>query len=82
MDEVERSGSVPKLNPHGLFIASYNEWWEATAIEPAEEYGRTYIDITKRYADTFKALRQLAGYRHRGPPALQHEIRERPGVRG
>ncbi len=57
---ARRLGTVLKLKPHGLFITSYNEWWESTAIEPAEEYGRVYLDIAGEYTRHFKAY-QLIG---------------------
>lgn len=28
-------------------ITSFNEWWEGTTIEPAEEYGYQYLDATR-----------------------------------
>ena len=38
-----------KARPDGVFIASWNEWGETTAIEPALEYGYLYLDLTAEY---------------------------------
>lgn len=38
-----------------LAIETWNELGEATGILETLEYGRTYIEITRRYADQFKA---------------------------
>lgn len=38
-----------KAKPDGVFITSWNEWGETTAIEPALEYGYLYLDLTAEY---------------------------------
>ena len=35
---------VPRLT----FVTSFNEWWEGTTIEPAEEYGTQYLDALRQ----------------------------------
>jgi hypothetical protein len=40
--------------PDWIFIATWNEWWEHTYIEPSELYGSQYLDITREYADHWK----------------------------
>lgn len=42
-------------NSDWITICSFNEWIEGTEIEPSIEFGRQYIDITKRYIEQFKA---------------------------
>lgn len=39
-----------------LAIETWNEFHEATDIADSIEYGRTYIEITREYADRFKSL--------------------------
>lgn len=34
-------------DPRLIFVTSFNEWWEGTTIEPAEEYGTTYLDVLR-----------------------------------
>ncbi|MCL4528693.1 MAG: glycoside hydrolase family 99-like domain-containing protein [Chloroflexi bacterium] len=42
-------------NPDWIFITTWNEWWEHTHIEPSELYGDQYLQITREYADKWKA---------------------------
>lgn len=41
-----------------IFIASWNEWYEGTTIEPSKEYGSNYLEVTKEvlsgYEPTFE----------------------------
>jgi hypothetical protein len=32
-----------------VLLTSYNEWWEGTTIEPAKEYGATYLDVIRDF---------------------------------
>jgi hypothetical protein len=43
--------------PDWVFITTWNEWWEHTAIEPGEKEGDLYLKITKEYAERWKAGR-------------------------
>lgn len=36
-------------NPAWITITSFNEWFEGSMIEPATDYGTTYLDITQYY---------------------------------
>lgn len=37
-------------------VATWNDWFEATIIEPSVEYGGTYLEITSLNAATFKEI--------------------------
>lgn len=41
-------------SPDWLLITSFNEWWENTHIEPSVNYGFAYLEMTARFASTFK----------------------------
>ncbi len=32
-----------------VFITSFNEWWEGTSLEPAEEYGTSYLEVVRDF---------------------------------
>jgi hypothetical protein len=36
--------------PDWIFIATWNEWYENTHIEPSEAFGELYLDLTREYA--------------------------------
>jgi hypothetical protein len=44
-----------------ILIRSFNQWLEGTEIEPSVEYGTTYIEMTRRFADAWKAQRREEG---------------------
>ncbi len=37
-----------------VMIASFNEWWESTSIEPSISYGFQYVDLTSDFVAKFK----------------------------
>lgn len=37
-----------------VMIASFNEWWESTGIEPSASYGFQYLDLTRDFVARFK----------------------------
>ena len=39
-----RSTNAPRM----IFITSFNEWWEGTTIEPAAEYGSSYLETVRK----------------------------------
>ena len=41
-------------NPDWIFITSWNEWWEHTYIEPSQDFGDLYLQITREYSETWK----------------------------
>jgi hypothetical protein len=44
-----------KADPHWILITSFNEWHEGSEIEPSLEYKQQYLDLSARYAKSFKA---------------------------
>lgn len=40
--------------PDWIFISTWNEWWEHTHIEPSENFGELYLEITQAYAHQWK----------------------------
>lgn len=43
-----------RFNPSFVFIATWNDWNEATIIEPAKQYGYRYLEATASFASRFK----------------------------
>lgn len=46
--------SALRSDPDWILITSFNEWYEASEIEPSEEFGSLYLDLTRQYSDKFK----------------------------
>lgn len=42
-------------NPDWLIVSSFNEWVEGSYIEPSEQYGRKYLELTAEFVERFKA---------------------------
>jgi Glycosyl hydrolase family 99 len=42
-----------------VVVSTWNEWLEASQIEPALQYGDLYLRITRQYAETFKGRGQV-----------------------
>jgi hypothetical protein len=38
-----------------IVITSFNEWWEHTHIEPSDNYDFSYLELTKKWSDSFLA---------------------------
>jgi hypothetical protein len=43
-------------DPDWILITSFNEWYEGTEIEPSEENGDLYLEMTREYAERFKSV--------------------------
>ncbi|MEM2002817.1 MAG: glycoside hydrolase family 99-like domain-containing protein [Candidatus Bathyarchaeia archaeon] len=54
---IESWNTALSCEPDWIFITSWNEWFEATQIEPSVEYGYDYIVLTKQQVDRFKGFR-------------------------
>ena len=48
-------GALNSNPPWAVVVSTWNEWLEATQIEPAQQYGDLYLQITKQYSDQLKA---------------------------
>ncbi len=44
-----------ELSPPMVTVCSFNEWGEGTQIEPAQEYGDFYLELTAKWARTYKS---------------------------
>lgn len=51
LDAAARIPNPPHLPqaPRMVFVTSFNEWWEGTTIEPAKEYGSSYLDALVKW---------------------------------
>ncbi len=43
--------------PEWVLVTSFNEWHEGTEIEPSEEFGTDYLELTRTHARRFKSQR-------------------------
>lgn len=41
-------------NPDLVTISTWNEWFESSAIEPGEQWGNLYVDLTRQFATQYK----------------------------
>ncbi|MCD6464827.1 glycoside hydrolase family 99-like domain-containing protein [Candidatus Bathyarchaeota archaeon] len=51
---IESWNTALSCNPDWIFVTSWNEWFEASQIEPSVEYGYDYIILTKQQVKRFK----------------------------
>lgn len=45
-----------------VFLTSFNEWPEYTAVEPTTEYGRTYLEVAREELTDYSFVPQQASY--------------------
>lgn len=41
--------------PRAVLVASFNEWWEGSTIEPAKEYGAGYLEAIQRFKNAARS---------------------------
>ena len=68
--------SSPQRRPWMVHVETWNEWHEGTDVAHSREYGRTYIDLTRKYADLFRQGVQMP---IRGKYTSAAEVRWQPG---
>jgi hypothetical protein len=54
-------------DPDWILITSFNEWWEHTHIEPSQNFGHLYLELTAKYADVYKGFKPRAPFGFRVP---------------
>ncbi len=54
---VKTFKSAMNTQPDWLLISTFNEWWENTHIEPSQNYGNLYIELTAEYTDIYKGIK-------------------------
>jgi len=68
---IERWSKVLQLNPTHrpwmVHVETWNEWHEGTDIADSREYGRSYIVLTRLFADMWRAKTRLS------PAGLYHD---------
>jgi hypothetical protein len=48
-------GALASSPSWAVVVSTFNEWLEATQIEPAQQYGDQYLQLTKQNADAYKS---------------------------
>ncbi len=48
-------GALASSPPWAVMVSTFNEWMESTQVEPSVQYGDQYLQMTRQFADTFKA---------------------------
>ena len=55
-------------NPNMIVITSWNEWWEGTQIEPSNNAGDFYLNLTRELISEYKASGAVSGGGSSAPP--------------
>jgi hypothetical protein len=58
--EAAWEGALAANPSWAVVVCSFNEWMEATQIEPAVQYGDQYLQLTRHFSDIFKATARPA----------------------
>jgi Glycosyl hydrolase family 99 len=48
-------GALASNPSWAVIVSTFNEWMESTQIEPSVQYGDQYLQLTRQFANTFKA---------------------------
>jgi hypothetical protein len=48
-------GAIAASPSWAVVVSTWNEWMESTQIEPSVQYGDQYLQLTRQFADAFKA---------------------------
>jgi hypothetical protein len=48
-------GALASSPSWAVVVSTFNEWMESTQIEPSVQWGDQYLQLTKQYADLFRA---------------------------
>jgi glycoprotein endo-alpha-1,2-mannosidase len=51
---IDSWNTALSCNPDWVLVTSWNEWYEASQIEPSVEYGQDYMVLTKQQAKRFR----------------------------
>jgi hypothetical protein len=49
-------GALASNPPWAVVVSTFNEWMESTQIEPSQQYGSEYLQITRQNSDALQAL--------------------------
>jgi hypothetical protein len=49
----------PTTRPSIAIVETWNEWHEGTDIAPSKQYGRQYVELTRQYADWWRAGKRV-----------------------
>ncbi len=70
----------PQRRPNIVMVETWNEFHEGTDVAHSREYGRQYIELTRKYADLLHANAQVAGIS--GPYSDAQSVSSTFGERG
>ncbi len=61
-------------SPNMIVITSWNEWWEGTQIEPSNNYGDFYLNLTRQLISEYKSSGAVSGGGSSAPPVQATEV--------
>jgi len=65
----ETFAAAAASNPSMIVITSWNEWWEGTHIEPSNNYGDFYLNLTAELIHEYQSSGAVASGIGSAPPA-------------